>query len=142
MPWWFWPVGLVVGVMLAALFDGPLSTFPAWPAYVAVLGLIAAGLWWAGRIRVTVTDDELLVDDARLPRRVVAEVHELSPADRRRLLSVDAHPLAFCVQRPWIAGAVRVVLDDPDDPTPYWIVSSRRPDRLVAALRTTAPQPA
>ncbi|HWB36700.1 MAG TPA: DUF3093 family protein, partial [Rugosimonospora sp.] len=27
-----------------------------------------------------------------------------------------------------------VVLDDPDDPTPYWIVSSRRPRRLAAAL--------
>lgn len=142
MPWWFWPVGLVIGVLLAALFDGPLSTFPAWPAYVVVLALIAGGLWWAGRIRLTVTDDELLVDDARLPRAVVADVRELTAADKRRLLGVDAHPLAFVVQRPWIAGAVRVELADPDDPTPYWILSSRHPDRLVAALRATADQPA
>jgi hypothetical protein len=27
------------------------------------------------------------------------------------------------------------VLDDPDDPTPYWLISSRHPDRLLAALR-------
>jgi Protein of unknown function (DUF3093) len=27
-----------------------------------------------------------------------------------------------------------VVLDDPDDPTPYWLVSSRHPGRVLAAL--------
>jgi hypothetical protein len=29
-----------------------------------------------------------------------------------------------------------VVLDDPDDPTPYWLVSARHPDRLLAALHS------
>jgi hypothetical protein len=29
-----------------------------------------------------------------------------------------------------------VVLEDPDDPTPYWLVSCRHPDRLLAALRS------
>ena len=28
----------------------------------------------------------------------------------------------------------QVALEDPEDPTPYWIVSTRRPDDLVAAL--------
>ena len=142
VPIWFWPAGLALGVLAAALFDGPLTAYPSWPAYVIVLGLIIVGLWWAGRIRVAVTDTELRVDDARLPLAVVADVEPLGPEDKRRLLSVDAHPYAFVVQRPWIAGAVRVVLDDPDDPTPYWIISSRHPDRLAAALRTPASRPA
>ena len=30
---------------------------------------------------------------------------------------------------------VLVVLDDPEDPTPYWLVSSRRPEKVLAALR-------
>jgi hypothetical protein len=29
---------------------------------------------------------------------------------------------------------VRVELTDPEDPTPYWLVSSRRPDALARAL--------
>jgi hypothetical protein len=29
---------------------------------------------------------------------------------------------------------VLVVLDDADDPTPYWLISSRRPELLLAAL--------
>jgi len=28
-----------------------------------------------------------------------------------------------------------VEITDPADPVPYWLISSRRPERLVAALR-------
>ena len=79
---------------------------------------MAGLLWWLGRVRVAVRDGEFLVDDARLPVRFVADVVALDLEGRREVLSVGAHPLAFVVQRPWIAGAVQVVLDDPADPTP------------------------
>ena len=29
---------------------------------------------------------------------------------------------------------VLLVLDDPDDPTPYWLVSTRHPEKVLAAL--------
>ena len=38
------------------------------------------------------------------------------------------------VQRPWVSGAVQVIIDDPADPTPYWVVSSRDPVRLASAI--------
>jgi len=81
-----------------------------------------------------VTDDELRVDDARLPLACVAGVSVVEPEERRRLLGTGADPLAFMVLRPWVRGTVRVDLDDPADPTPYWLISSRRPEALVAAL--------
>jgi hypothetical protein len=31
---------------------------------------------------------------------------------------------------------VRVHVNDPDDPTPYWMISTRRPDELVAAIKS------
>jgi hypothetical protein len=31
---------------------------------------------------------------------------------------------------------VLVVLDDADDPAPYWLVSSRHPERVLSALRS------
>jgi hypothetical protein len=49
--------------------------------------------------------------------------------------------VAFVVQRPWVRGTVRIYLDDPDDPTPYWVVSSRRPQALLAALDLPLPAP-
>lgn len=105
-------------------------------AVVLVVPLVAA--WWMGRLPVRVVDEGgeawLRVDDARLPLSAVASVEVLDRYAYSDALGVAMHPLAFVVQRPWIGRGVRVVLDDPEDPTPYWVVSSRRPERLGEAL--------
>ncbi len=134
MPWWSWPPLLGVAALLAAEIGLGAPGLRTWVPYAVLLPLTALGLWWAGRIRVAVAGGELRVDDARLPARFVADAIPLDATGKRELLGVGADPLAFMVQRPWVAGAVQILLDDPADPTPYWVVSSRHPDRLAAAL--------
>ena len=51
------------------------------------------------------------------------------------VLGRQLDPAAYVVHRAWIGPMVLLVLDDPDDPTPYWLVSTRHPDRVLAALR-------
>ncbi len=41
---------------------------------------------------------------------------------------------AFLMLRPYLSRAVRVAITDPADPAPYWLISTRRPDDLAAAL--------
>ncbi|MBM0279125.1 DUF3093 domain-containing protein [Micromonospora tarensis] len=134
LPWWLWLAGLVAAALLAVEIWMGASGVRAWLPFAVLLPLAAAGLWWLGRIRVGVTDGELRVDDARLPVRFVADVVPLDAAGRREVLGVGADPLAFVVQRPWIGGAVQVVLDDPADPTPFWVVSTRHPVELAEAV--------
>jgi hypothetical protein len=105
------------------------------PLTYVVTGVLAlAGVLALGRIKIVVNDGELRVDDARLPVRFISSVTVVDAAGRRDLLGVDAEPLAFVILRAWIPGGVRIDLNDPDDPTPYWFVSSRRPAELAAAL--------
>jgi hypothetical protein len=132
--WWMWPLALGFGALLAMEIWMGNDGSRAWLPFVVLLPLTVALLWWAGRIRVAVRGGEFQVDDARLPLAVVADVVALDSDGRREVLGVGAHPLAFVVQRPWIGGAVQVLLDDPADPTPYWVVSSRRPVELATAL--------
>jgi hypothetical protein len=134
VPWWSWPLALGGAAVLAAEIGLGAPGARTWVPYAVLLPLAALGLWWIGRIRVAVTGGELCVDDARLPVRFVADAIPLDQTGRRELLGVGADPLAFVVQRPWVSGAVQIVLDDPADPTPYWVVSSRRPQQLAAAL--------
>ena len=134
VPWWAWPVGLAATAMLAA--ELAIGAFflrnPLTFAVAAVLTV--AGLLWVGRIRVQIDGDELKVDDATLPLWAIASVAAVDGTGRRDLLGVDADPMAFVIVRSWIPGGVRIDLADPDDPTPYWFVSTRHPDRLVSAL--------
>ncbi|MEU0153751.1 DUF3093 domain-containing protein [Micromonospora fulviviridis] len=134
LPWWAWPAGLALAGLLAAELWMGATGVRAWLPFVLLLPAAAATLWWLGRIRVTVHAGELRVDDAHLPVRFVADAVPLDAAGRREVLGVGSDPLAFVVQRPWVGGAVQVVLDDPDDPTPFWVVSTRRPVELAAAL--------
>ncbi len=134
VPIWWWLAAPGLAALLAAeLFMGAPGLATALP-YVVLLPAVVVGLWWVGRIRVAVTAEELIVDDARLPLRHVARVTPLNPLETRDLLGPNAEQYAFVIQRPWISGAVRVDLADPADPTPYWLVSSRQPARLVAAI--------
>jgi hypothetical protein len=138
VPWWSWPLALCGGFLLAAEVWLGAGGLRAWVPFAVVLPLTVAVMLWLGRIRVTVTAEEFQVDDARLPVSVIAEVVALDAAGKREALGVGAHPLAFVIQRPWIGGAVQVLLDDPADPTPFWVVSSRDPARLAGELRSAA----
>jgi hypothetical protein len=48
---------------------------------------------------------------------------------------VDLDARAWLCIRGWIDPVVRVQVTDPSDPAPYWVVSTRNPDQLVAALQ-------
>jgi hypothetical protein len=134
LPWWLWLGGLAAAALLAVELWMGAPGVRAWLPFAVLLPAAAAGLAWLGRIRIAVRDGELRVDDARLPVRFVADVVPLDAAGRREALGVGADPLAFVVQRPWIPGAVQVVLDDPADPTPFWVVSTRHPVELAEAV--------
>ncbi|WP_229069266.1 DUF3093 domain-containing protein [Actinoplanes sp. DH11] len=134
VPWWAWPTALVSGAILATELAIGLPGIPGWLPYAVFLPLSLLLLLPLNRLKVAVTATEFQVDDARLPVEVISDVVALDAAGKREVLGVGAHPYAFVVQRPWIGTAVQVLLDDPADPTPYWVVSTRKPVQLATVL--------
>ncbi|MCS3878804.1 hypothetical protein M2359_002433 [Gordonia amarae] len=136
VPWWWWVAGAVVTGVVG--YEIQLSAHKsAWSvAGYVVVGILAAALLWSmGRTRVAVTaDGELVADKARLPREVVARGATVAATAKSAALGRQLDPAAFLMHRAWIKAMVLLVLDDPDDPTPYWLVSTRHPDRVLAAL--------
>ncbi len=114
----FLPISLPVGAAVAVLLYG---------AIVGVLLLTTA--------TIEVTGTDFRAGRARMPRSIVsrAQAFEGAEATAERGVRLDAR--AWLLLRGWIPGVVRVELDDPSDPTPYWLVSTRRPDELEAALK-------
>jgi hypothetical protein len=109
--------------------------------YAVLLPVAAAVLMWFGRTDVRVVGDneneaELWVGAAHLPVGVISRSAEVPRSAKSAALGRQLDPAAYVVHRAWIGPMVLLVLDDPDDPTPYWLVSCRRPDRVLAALRS------
>jgi hypothetical protein len=74
------------------------------------------------------------VGRARLPLKYVGKIQKLDEQQSRRARSIDANSNAHFQLRGGIKGTVIVEVTDPQDPHPYWQVSSRKPDLLIAAL--------
>jgi hypothetical protein len=136
-PVW-WPATLGLATLVAAeLHSGAPGTRAVVP-YVVLLPLSVALLARGSRGGITVTDGILHVPGARIPITHLSSGVALDREAFRLQTGPMADPAAFVVSRPWLHTAVRLMVDDPADPTPYWVVGTRRPDRLLAAIREAA----
>ncbi|GGB25704.1 DUF3093 domain-containing protein [Gordonia jinhuaensis] len=136
VPWWWWPcAAVVVGVVGYEVKIATGHQIWSTVAYI-VLAVIAVWLLWSmGRVSVSVTDDrELIAHKARLPVSVIDRAASVPASAKSAALGRQLDPAAYLMHRAWVKTMVLVVLDDPDDPTPYWLVSTRHPDRVIAAL--------
>ena len=132
-PVW-WLAGLGVAVLLAAGIHSGGTGARAVVPYVVLPAVAAAWLASASRGRITVVDRVLHVPGARIPVDALGGVTPLDPEATRQVRGPLAEPLAFVTTRPWLPAAVRLQVEDPEDDTPYWLVGTRRPQELAAAL--------
>lgn len=135
-PVWWYPLGLGVAAILAAEFHIPgyrLTDLIPW----IVLPILAIVVTWSmGRALLIVDGSELRIRNAHVPLKFVTGAIQLDERSLRRLVGRHGDPLAFVSIRPWIGPGVQVLINDVDDPTPYWVISTRHPDRVMAALNT------
>lgn len=134
LPWYHWPLPLLAAGLLAAEVHMGYPGVRAWLPYLITIPFTALILWRFSAAKVEVRDGEIFAGEAHLPLRFVSEIRIVPPAAKRKVLGPGFDPAAFALQRSWIGPMVFLKLSDPDDPTPYWLVSSRTPERLVDAL--------
>lgn len=128
----FWALAPGAGVFAGAALL-PVDAILAMIAAVVATLAVVIGLW-RGAAVVEVTETVVSAGRARLPLAVVGGVEQLDAGLARTALGTDLDARAYVLTRPWIRTAVRIHVTDPADPTPYWLVSTRRPGALAAAL--------
>lgn len=139
VPWWWWPLGFLGNGLMAYEVRLGLRSLPGWVPFAVFFAITVAALLWLGRIQVRVTETggraELWVGEAHLPATVIARAAEVPASAKSAALGRQLDPAAYVVHRGWVGPMLLVVLDDPDDPTPYWLISCRQPQRVLAALQ-------
>jgi hypothetical protein len=136
--WWWAAAAVVVGVFGYEIQLAARHAAVSAIAYPLIALLAAWLLWSMGRTRVRVAaDGELWANKAHLPPSVIARTASIPATAKSAALGRQLDPAAYLMHRAWVKTMVLIVLDDPDDPTPYWLVSTRRPADLIAALGRT-----
>jgi hypothetical protein len=128
-------VGLVAPILFLILFmiSLPLAVVAA----IGVYALLVAALFMTAPV-ISVADGSFRAGRATIPLTELgtATGYRGQDAFRQRGPNLDAR--AWLCLRGWIDPVVRVEVLDPEDPTPYWLVSTRNPERLIAALDSAA----
>ena len=78
----------------------------------------------------TLTAGHASIDVGHLGDIDILDAHDLRIAIGRRL---DAR--AYLCVSGWVHSGIRVQVTDPDDPTPYWVVTTRHPQALADSIR-------
>ena len=108
------------------------------PGVLSFIVLTALLFMIANRVTMTIeiSEDELIIGRAHIERKFLGEVIELNPQEMRLMRGRDADPAAFLAIRFWQDKGVRIQINDDRDPTPYWLVSSKRSEKLKRTLYT------
>ena len=113
----FLPISLVLGV---------ISSIVLYAAIVIVLILTTP--------TVEVTGTVIRAGRARIESRFVRASTAFAGDEATAELGVRLDARSWLLVRGWIPDVVRIDLSDPNDPTPYWIVSSRHATAFAAAI--------
>ena len=130
--WWFAAIaiGASFGLVLAPIAGRPglvLGAMAGAGVGIAILVFTSAP--------IELSDGSLRAGRARIPVADLGSVEVLDAARMSRLRGPEIDPRAYLCQRGWLPVGLKVEVADPDDPTPYWLVSTRHPDELVLALK-------
>lgn len=147
IPVWWWLAALAVAALVGYELGLALRSIPTWVFIAIMIPLAGLLCLWLSREQLTVSHDGLEgADDGRptgtldikgrahLPLSAISRTVSVPASARSAAMGRQLDPEAFVAQRTWVKTMVLIVLDDPEDPTPYWLVSTRHPDRLMAAL--------
>jgi len=127
-------VSAAVCAPMAALVFVPLDTTVAL-VVGALVGVVLVALLVAGSPVVSVRDGVLHAGRAHIPVDLLDGGSWATGEDARHARGAGLHPRAWHLIRGGIDAVAVFAVTDPEDPTPYWVISSRTPDRLVAAVR-------
>ncbi|MET1087223.1 MAG: DUF3093 domain-containing protein [Arthrobacter sp.] len=129
---WIWIISAGIagaGILMFA----PISMAAGYTA-AAVLFAIIAVLLVLSTPAIVVTPDSLTVGRATIERRFVGAVEAFRGQDATAERGTQLNGLAYLCIRGWIDPVVKIQITDPSDRTPYWLASTRHPDRLTTAL--------
>lgn len=111
----------------------PIASAIALPIAIAVYVIISGALLLMSPT-ISLSDGVLSAGSAQVPVAALGEVTVLGESALRRTIGADADARAFLLVRGNLHRGVRVEISDQNDPTPYWVLTSRRPQSLAAAI--------
>ena len=130
-----WVLGFIYFLLLS-LVIALWAAFDNTVAFTSFLAATIAIIYLASAMRSTITFDgeELRIDRAHIESKYLGKVTILDSEAMRLLRTRDADPAAYLAIKFWTPTGIKIEVIDPRDPTPYWLITSKRGEEIAALL--------
>ena len=116
-------------IALWAAFDNTVAFTSFVAATIAIIYIA-----YAMRSTITFDGEELRIDRAHIESKYLGKVTILDSEAMRLLRTRDADPAAYLAIKFWTPTGIKIEVTDPRDPTPYWLITSKRGEEIAALL--------
>jgi len=137
LSWWL--VGMLSALTFGAVVWTGFDVAITIAIFAALILITAAFLVNWGRVTIEVTNTGLRVGQDVLPLADIGDVRPLDEAQARALRGPRADPRAYTLIRPYLRVAVYVEVTGAAAAWPYWLLATRRPAELAAAIESSRP---
>ena len=100
---------------------------------IAVVAVTLVSIWFAAPV-IEIDEAGLAVGDIQLPLANIGAVTAVPATEAFRERGPELNPMAFRRFQSSVRTMVKVEVLDAEDPTPYWLVSTRNPELVKTAL--------
>ena len=118
--------------LVIAIWAAMTTTIAAYAFAIASIGTVT--IYFTSRLIIEVDSDELRVGKAHISLAHVGAVHVLTQKEMLAKRTRGADAAAFLAIRFWTPRGVVIEITDQRDPTPYWLVTTKRGEKLALAL--------
>lgn len=136
VPWWY----LICAAIVIALLGYELgiavqNTLIHSLLYIPLIVIAIWIIWGLSSGKIGITQDQTIcVGKAKISAQYINKAFIVQPEMKSAALGRQSDPLAYIYHKGWVKPMILLILDDPQDPTPYWIFSTRRPEALRKQL--------
>jgi hypothetical protein len=118
--------------LVIAIWAAMTTTIATYALAIASIGTVA--IYFTSRLTIEVDSDELRVGKAHISLAHVGAVHVLTQKEMLAKRTRGADAAAILAIRFWTPRGVVIEIEDPRDSTPYWLVTTKRGEKLALAL--------
>jgi len=96
--------------------------------------LVIAGVMVVSSPKITVSRSEVRVGRANISRKLLGNAFVVQKQDQFSAKGAQLDARAYLSLQPSISGLLRLEINDRNDPTPYWLFSTRKPELLAELI--------
>ena len=135
MRWPIWLTLLIICLDLAILL-AIWASLGNQATLVTAIILTASTIYfyYVTSLTLELTTERLKAGRANIEVKYLGKIEVLSKEEMLFHRGAGINPQAYLAMRFWIKRGLKIEIADPRDPTPFWLISSKNPERFLERL--------